>query len=165
MAGGRSSRMGKNKALLAFKGLPMVEHMQKILANAGLVDIYISGTLEGYETIPDHEPQAGPGRAIAHLISEFANRYERLFFIPVDMPSMSENTVRRLILTPGNVFIKSHPLPCSLLTRDAMLAASSVKGILTETSATALDIADSEEKDFLNLNTPEEWEKAMASTF
>lgn len=162
LAGGQSSRMGKNKALLAFQGVPMVEHMQKILKGAGIPDVYISGTVAGYEAIPDDEPLSGPGRAMAHLLQKFSERYERLLFIPVDMPFMSEEVLRRLAAEPGNVFIKDHPFPNCLLTRGEVLTAHSVKGVLEEASARALEIAGGGKKDFLNLNTPEEWEKAVA---
>lgn len=152
--------MGRNKALLVFQGLPLVEHMQKTLVNAGIADTYISGTLAGYDTIPDSEPLAGPGRAIARLLQEFSGRYARLLFIPVDMPFMSAEVIRALLAAPGNVFIKGHPLPNCLLTRRDPLTSNAVKGLLEEVSATALEIPGGREKDFLNLNTPEEWEKA-----
>jgi len=141
----------------------MVEHMRKILVNSGIQNTYISGTLEGYETIPDGEPLSGPGRAMAHLLQKFSARYERLLFIPVDMPFMSAELVRRLISKAGNVFIKDHPFPNCLLTRTDLLAANSVRGVLEEVSATALEIPGGREKDFLNLNTPEEWEKANSA--
>jgi molybdopterin-guanine dinucleotide biosynthesis protein A len=152
--------MGRNKSLLVFQGLPMVEHMRKILMNSGIQDTYISGTLEGYDTIPDSEPLAGPGRAMAHLLQKFSTQYERLFFIPVDMPFMSGEVVRHLVSRPGNVFIKGHPFPNCLLTGSALPAATSVRGLLDEVSATAVELPGIREKDFLNLNTPEEWEKA-----
>ena len=158
LAGGQSSRMGRNKSLLVFQGLPMVEHMRKILARAGIQDVYISGTLAGYETISDSEPQAGPGRAMAHLLKKFSTRYERLLFIPVDMPFMGEDIIGALASAAGNVFIKDHPFPNCLLTRSAPLTANSVKGILQEVFAGAVEIPGAREKDFLNLNTPEEWE-------
>lgn len=163
LAGGQSSRMGRNKALLDFRGLPMVEHMRKILAEAGLRDTYISGAVEGHETIPDAEPFSGPGRAIAHLLQKFSARYERLLFIPVDMPFINTDVIRGLVAEAGNVFIKNHPLPNCLLTGNSMLSASSVQGLLEEVSAQAIDLPGISEKDFLNLNTPEEWEKATGA--
>ncbi|MCE9506937.1 MAG: molybdenum cofactor guanylyltransferase [Alphaproteobacteria bacterium] len=160
LAGGQSSRMGRNKALLVFRGLPLVEHMQKTLAEAGIADTYISGTLAGYDTLPDREPLAGPARAMARLLQEFSGRYNRLLFIPVDMPFMSAGVIRALLAAPGNVFIKGHPLPNCLLTRRGLPASNAVKGLLEEVSATALEIQGGHEKDFLNLNTPEDWERA-----
>ena len=43
LAGGRSSRMGTSKALLRYKDRPLIEHMQNLLHQAGLDDVYISG--------------------------------------------------------------------------------------------------------------------------
>ena len=163
LVGGQSSRMGKNKSLLVFQGIPMVEHMRNILVNAGIRDTYMSGTLPGYETIPDPEPQAGPGRAMAHLLHRFSGQHQRLFFVPVDMPFMTEDIVRMLVASPGSVFVKGHPVPCCLLTRDGVPEGFSVKDLLKESSATDLEIPRGSEKYFLNLNTPEEWERVIQS--
>lgn len=160
LAGGQSSRMGRNKALLLFQGVQMVEHMRKILAESGIQDTYISGVLAGYETIPDSEPLSGPGRAIAHLLQKFSGRYKRLLFLPVDMPFMSRDLVQELVSEPGSVFIKGRQFPNCLLTRGDLLKATSVMGVLEEASAAALEISGDREKCFLNLNTPEDWEKA-----
>lgn len=152
--------MGKNKSLLMFDGVPLVEHMRNIIAAAGLQDTFISGVLPGYEAIPDSEPHAGPGRAVAHLLKRFSTDYRRCLFIPVDMPFMSKDILRNLIAASGNVFIKGHPMPCCLLTESRPLAAHSVKGLLEEVSATGLENSVVSDHYFLNLNTPEEWEKA-----
>lgn len=163
LVGGKSSRMGKNKALLNFEGLPLVEHMRKILTGAGIKDTYISGTLEGYEGIPDVEAQAGPARAIAHLLNKFSGQYERLLFIPVDMPFISTDTLRALTSNHGSVFIKDHPLPACLKTGKDVLSSYSVKGLLEEIAAAPLEVFDVENGEFANLNTPVEWETFVAS--
>ena len=43
LAGGRSSRMGQDKALLPFQGRPMIDHMVDLLHEAGCEDVFISG--------------------------------------------------------------------------------------------------------------------------
>ena len=47
LAGGKSSRMGQNKALLSYRGQPLIEHMQRLIGQAGLQDVYISGDVPG----------------------------------------------------------------------------------------------------------------------
>lgn len=162
LAGGQSSRMGQNKSLLPFRHRPLVEHMRQILEKAGLSDTYISGALPGYDTLPDPEPYAGPGRAMAHLLRHFSARYQRLLFIPVDMPFMSPEALRLLAAAAGNVFFRDHPLPCCLATGDAVLESRSVRGLLETTAAQTLEFPAGAEKIFLNLNTPEEWQRATA---
>ena len=47
LTGGRSSRMGQNKALLDYQGKPLIEHMMEILKTTGIKEIFISGDVDG----------------------------------------------------------------------------------------------------------------------
>lgn len=48
LVGGRSSRMGRDKAFLELKGKPLVGHMLDVLRSAGLKDVFVSGHVQGY---------------------------------------------------------------------------------------------------------------------
>lgn len=102
LAGGQSSRMGKDKALLEFRGRPLIAHAAGILETAGL-KVFIAGAhaeagsrLNTYApVIPDREPGLGPvGGICAALASTDA---EFGVFLPVDIPLLPASLVLYLI--------------------------------------------------------------------
>ena len=158
LAGGKSSRMGKNKALLDFRGKPLVVHMCDLLRTAGVDDVVISGAVQGYETIPDETPHEGPARAMAWLLQMFLGRAARLLFVPVDMPFLTTDTLRRLAAQPGNVYTEGHLLPLCLAPA-AALKAESIYDLLEEVSAKSINMEPDADGEFANLNTPVEWQR------
>lgn len=161
LAGGKSSRMGENKALMAFKGRPLVEHMTALLRQAGCADVYISGDVPGYAGIPDAVRHDGPARAIIDLLGHFAGAHERLLFVPVDMPLIQVNSLTRLIEQNDNTYFKGFPLPCCLRT-GVLPPSSSVRAVLESVQARMLDLSREGEPGMANINTKQEWE-ALAS--
>jgi molybdopterin-guanine dinucleotide biosynthesis protein A len=87
LAGGRSSRMGSEKALVEFAGEPLVVHALRTLRLAGLT-ASIAGARSPLEcfapVVADHEPDMGPlGGICAALASTEATW---AVFLPVDLP-------------------------------------------------------------------------------
>jgi len=87
LAGGRSTRMGKDKALLRYGGRPLIEHAVGLLRAAGL-DPHIVGVrpdlVEYAPVIEDLHPGCGPlGGIEAALVSSSS---EWNVFLPVDLP-------------------------------------------------------------------------------
>ena len=89
LAGGRSSRMGTDKALASLGGKPLVQIAVAILAAAG-VSVRIAGSrssLEDFaEVIPDTFAEAGPLGGVHAGLS--ASLTEWNLFLPVDLPLM-----------------------------------------------------------------------------
>jgi len=91
LAGGQSSRMGQDKALLLFDGQPLVVHALSILSQAGL-SVAIAGarpsarvTLEAFApVVEDPEPGLGPLAGICNALASTSARYA--VFVPVDVP-------------------------------------------------------------------------------
>ena len=87
LAGGKSSRMGRDKALLQIGGKPMVEHAVTKLRRL-CADVNILGTepeLEGYAPlVRDVHPGCGPMSGIEAALLH--SRYEWNLILPVDMP-------------------------------------------------------------------------------
>lgn len=96
LAGGRSSRMGKNKALLDYQGKPLVEHMMEIIKRAGIREIFISGDVDGYDCLPDPAPFTGPAEAIKSIIQRLSS-YAGFLFVPVDMPLLKPEMLHLLL--------------------------------------------------------------------
>jgi molybdopterin-guanine dinucleotide biosynthesis protein A len=98
LAGGRSSRMGTDKALVEFRGQPMIVHALEILRGAGL-DVSIAGAradLEAYApVVPDAAPDQGP---LAGICSAMAATHARWsVYLPVDLPLLPSSLIRFLL--------------------------------------------------------------------
>lgn len=163
LAGGRSSRMGRDKALLLHAGRPLVVHMSDLLRQAGCASVEIAGAVAGHEGIPDDVPHSGPAQAMRDLLRRFADRYERLVFVPVDMPLLAADALRHLIACGVSACFAGHPLPAVLKTGAiADPPFPSVQALLTAAGALSLPLPPLWAGSMANINTPAEWE-ALAS--
>jgi len=102
LAGGQSSRMGQDKALLLFAGQPLVAHALSILGQAGL-SVSIAGArpsarayLEAFApVVVDPEPGLGPLAGICAALASTSARYA--VFLPVDVPLMPPALIAFLV--------------------------------------------------------------------
>ncbi len=87
LAGGRSSRMGSEKALIHLAGEPLLVHALRTLRQAGL-QVSIAGAhspLESYApVVMDSESDRGPLGGICAALA--ATAASRAVFLPVDLP-------------------------------------------------------------------------------
>jgi molybdopterin-guanine dinucleotide biosynthesis protein A len=91
LAGGQSSRMGRDKALLEFAGRPLVAHALDVFREAG-VPAMIAGAVASARAalevfapvIEDASPGLGPLSGICAALSATSARY--VVFLPVDLP-------------------------------------------------------------------------------
>lgn len=100
LAGGQSSRMGRDKALVEFAGQPMVARALNILKQAGL-----SASIGGAHTDlsrfalviadPLHENSLGPLAGICSALSETSVQYA--VFLPVDLPLIPSSLVEHML--------------------------------------------------------------------
>lgn len=98
LAGGRSTRIGTDKAMLQFNGVSLVQHTSELLAP--LVDeVVISRTAEldytGFETLPDRLPDKGPLSGVHSAMMAYPDYH--LLVVPVDLPLLSAESVSKLI--------------------------------------------------------------------
>ena len=102
LAGGQSSRMGTDKALVEFQGRPLLEHAIATLKAAGL-PVFIAGSrqearprLESYApVIPDTAPGLGPLAGICAGLSSTSAAHA--VFLPVDVPLMPSSLIRYML--------------------------------------------------------------------
>lgn len=158
LAGGRSSRMGSNKALLEYRGKPLVENMRGLLVQAGCVDVYISGLIAGHDCVPDDVAYAGPARAMALLLKRFSGRYSRLLFVPVDMPLVSVKALKILMSHGTSAFFSGYPLPACLAMGSFAFEGQSVRELIACFGAAEIDLPTVHEAEMRNFNTREEWD-------
>jgi molybdopterin-guanine dinucleotide biosynthesis protein A len=98
LAGGRSSRMGSEKALIEFRGEPLVAHALRILRGAGLTAL-IAGARSALErlapVVPDLDPGQGPLGGICAAMASSSARWS--VCVTVDMPLLPASLVAFLL--------------------------------------------------------------------
>ena len=160
LAGGRSSRMGRDKAFLSYTGKSLLDHMITILEQAGINNIYVSGDFEGYRCIPDEECEKGPAYAMAHILTKLKND-AGVMFIPIDMPFLTPEMLEYLMKKDCGGYFEGSYLPAFIKNNNYDEAVNSVKELLAVTQTPVVHISENWENNMLNANTPEEWEKVL----
>ena len=98
LAGGKSSRMGEDKALLPFGGYSSLSEYQYSRMRDIFDRVYISSKLDKFDfkadIIYDRDSGSSPLNA---LISALEYLKSDIFLISVDMPCISTETIERLI--------------------------------------------------------------------
>jgi molybdopterin-guanine dinucleotide biosynthesis protein A len=102
LAGGQSSRMGRDKALLHFSGRPLVAHALDLLREACLpaaiagASPAASSTLTTYAPIVlDPQPGLGPLAGICAALGAASARF--VVFLPIDLPLLPPALVAYLL--------------------------------------------------------------------
>lgn len=160
LAGGRSSRMGQDKALLPFQGRPMIDHMVDLLHEAGCEDVFISGQRKGYPCISDSAPYQGPAVAMRHVLQELVG-YQGVLFVPVDMPLLTAGFLQQLLIQKKGAYFDGWPLPACIMNPCPSSKEISVQGFLADIGLPSIPCPENADRNFMNLNTPDEWKKAV----
>ncbi len=181
LAGGKSNRMGKNKALLELGGMTLIERVARVLSGVCSEIIIAGGDVKelghlGYPVVPDIHQGCGPLSGIHAGLTAARNRYG--FVAACDIPFLDEKLVQRIIseadgydaviLKHGNYFEPLFSLYGKAFTG---AAETSIKNGVYKVTAPlylvrwkAVEVDFSEfpdlQKLLMNLNTPEDYEKA-----
>ena len=171
LAGGRSSRMGTDKAKLQVGDKTLLERMVEKVRHLGITEGIICGCSEcpeGTRYVPDLIPGRGPLSGIHAGLKQVC--HQSSLVLPVDMPLIPEETLKLLIEAHGSLPItaltlKDHPEPL-VAVYDARLVQDCEK-ILQEEKTSPRRLFDmygyrpvpyTKDPVFLiNCNTPEEF--------
>jgi molybdopterin-guanine dinucleotide biosynthesis protein A len=176
LAGGRSTRMGRDKAALVLDGVPLWQRQLATLSALEPDELLISGPLDGpwrdagVECIPDQPPGAGPLGALATILPRMRGR--RVVVLAVDLPGMTTAYLRRLLANaPGeNGLVPAldgrfeplaaiypqalAPLAAQQLAAGRLSLQDFVRAGLDAALLGAHPVADAERALFRNVNTP-----------
>lgn len=178
LAGGKSSRMGQDKASLMLDGKSLLERAVALLQATGAEEVIVSGRPEHPLGVRDLFPHCGPPGAVLSLLAALNERDgldgAPLLLIPVDMPLLTLPTLQYLLA--GNVVgygvrFRNQIFPCVLpatsglyqhlqqLFRDQQHLGGqrSLRALLEFAQAVAVDDAAIPAQEFRNFNTPTEW--------
>lgn len=110
LAGGKSSRMGRDKAMLELEGKTLLTRavetlrsVEELRSEDGRVEVTICGEREALEgadrTILDRYPSCGPLGGMEAALHDLTARNDAdwAFFIPVDMPLLSGSLIGQLL--------------------------------------------------------------------
>lgn len=178
LAGGQSTRMGRDKALIEIDGTPLWQRQAHLLAQLGPDEIFIASPprpAEGivrYTFLPDAAPAAGPLGGLVTALRRCATA--RLLALAVDLPQMTGAYLRHLLThtdrRAGVVPIRGgryetlaavYPKHC-LATAEAALAQKkySLQNLcalgIAEGWLSERPVARGDEQLFTNMNTPED---------
>jgi len=189
LAGGRSSRMGTDKAELVVPaklgpsthlpagvapaaGTTLLQWTSAKLRGAGLSCIVVCGEPHG---VADLIPHQGPLSALHSLCQRHPGA--QVLAVPIDMPGLSDSVLHALINAGADEQRPLHyegfqlPLLLSLtpavgrVLEHILITAGadrSLAGFLRRTEAQSL-VAPVDPAEFTNVNTPEEWQAFLAS--
>lgn len=186
LAGGESSRMGRNKALMEVNGERMVETAYRRMAELFDEVLLVTNTPEIYDFIPcrkiaDIYPGMGPLGGIHAALSSCSAG--RAFVTACDMPGLNPRLIRELSSMPGGVDVVIPETPGGLEPLHAVYAKSCLAKMEAMLRAgerrilSFFDLAhvrlvprgkiatlDPDYASFRNVNTPEDYQRIARTT-
>lgn len=182
LAGGPSSRMGRNKALLEFRGEPLLRRQIDLLSP--LFEEVIVGANDpapfapfNVRVVPDQLAERCALTGIHAVLK--AARHPRVFVVACDMPFLNPALIRTLSSVPGepDVVVPESdrgleplhafygPACIEAIEACAGRGAWKVSDFYAQVRVERIRIRDSEwlvdgRSPFLNANTPEDWRSA-----
>lgn len=178
LAGGKSARMGVNKAELSYEGRTFLEHMLDKAQGLGIQKFYISGydsPREDVRTVWDHYENRGPLGGLHACMKAIDTPY--CLVLPVDAPKLPQNILEALLhrhenRTDEKVLIWEHGVrqePLIAVYPTAM--AATIEELIREQAAPvfrALSVwgyerlrLEMEEEQILNVNTPQAYKRLL----
>jgi molybdopterin-guanine dinucleotide biosynthesis protein A len=179
LAGGRSSRMGREKALAPLQGRPLLAHvLERFSPQVGAVVLNANGDPARFAAfacpvLPDEVADAGPlAGIVAGLQYAMGEQWEAVATCPSDAPFLPGDLVERLWRGLGHGRAACVRTPAGLeplfaLWRTGALPAAeraldegrlAVRAVLAEVGCAEVDWPDA--APFANLNTPRDLEMA-----
>ena len=176
LAGGKSSRMGRDKAFLEIDGQLLLTRQIQLVRAVGAAEVLISGrtgtdySAFGCRVLQDQFLEAGPLAGIERALTQAA--CPLLLVLAVDLPEMNASCLRWLAgcttdktgaiprvngnLEPLAAFYPTTALPLALAQLNAQIyAVRRFAGCCAQSSlANLVDVAGDEARCFQNWNTP-----------
>ena len=176
LAGGKSSRMGRDKASLKLKGETLLQRGQRLLSEAGCNPIVVSGQNVGgvSDIYQERGPLGGLHAGLQTLLYQhpISTKPLRVLVTPVDMPKLTVCALKRLLDVDSDnpVYYQHCALPCVLsLTPDLLRYIEnclvghdgdrSIKRLLQ--SFDAKPVQTDKVEQLVNTNTPAQWHDAL----
>ena len=190
LAAGASTRMGRPKAFLPLgSGQTFVGHLLATLSQAGVSRVIVVTRSEWSDRIPrpaagatdvviNPAPECGQLSSLQCGLSALSSTTNVVLITLVDVPLVAPETVGALIraqrrhgadvVRPERAGRHGHPVIVTRAVADALLAAEppeTSRTVLARFAPTTLDVAVEDEGVFADVDTPEDYERLLASRF
>lgn len=172
LAGGLSTRMGTNKALLSLQGDTLLSRARHVLQSLDLDSCWISGDYPELPCIPDRFSALGPIGGIYSCACQLQEQSDYLLVLPVDMPYISHRELQPLLnLTSegvGGAYYDHATFPVLIkldqplldYLHNCLVNSTEKRGRSLYRMVRQLDfvcLAEDQSASFDNTNTPDEW--------
>lgn len=174
LAGGKSTRMGQDKALLSIDHDTMLFRTREILAKCSVDEVVINRNDGNSGHISDLFPDKGPLSGIHSVLSAYSECH--VLLVPVDLPLLEPTTLQTLIdagqQAQSNACYNEQVLPLYLHYNAHHLSHLnttfkhavdktdvSIRGFMK--AFTCLKVAAVSQQALFNANTPPQWHKAL----
>ena len=176
LAGGRSRRMGVDKATVLIEGKPLWQRQLRVLSDLRPATLWVSArTVPPWcppeiEAVMDNSPSCGPLSGVAAGLHRLQTSH--LLVLAIDLPRMTAEHLGKLwgLARPGIGVIPLHgdhfePL-CAIYPAEAVVAAEKAlknhdaslqhfaQDLLRKSQAQFYDLPSGERPLYLNMNTP-----------
>jgi molybdopterin-guanine dinucleotide biosynthesis protein A len=178
LAGGKSTRMGRDKALIQVNGQTLLARQIELAQQAGASEIFISGRPDtdysalGCRVLKDEFPDAGPLAGIERALATATRQL--LLVLAVDLPGMKANLLRKLLaecsgncgaipcngseIEPLAAFYPktAHSLSLQLLAQNVFVVKRFTEACVKSRLAKFIDLPTEDAEYFVNWNTPDD---------
>jgi molybdopterin-guanine dinucleotide biosynthesis protein A len=189
LAGGRSSRMGRDKAFLEIDGIPLWQRQLRILQELHPAKLFVAGPPRpewidaGLDIVPDAAADAGPLAGLVAVLRCCTTA--SLLVLAIDLPNMTSDFLKQLVKSgPGGAGVipkigdrfeplaAVYPASClplaeTLLATPSIPEARSLQKLIRHAVEQGLmmerQISRNEERFFFNLNTPKDLDFARTA--
>lgn len=172
LAGGNSSRMGRDKAQLVRANQTMLEFTKSLLVDVGAQKVIVSVRQGSERGTPDKFSNSGPLAGLEAIMS-LQPIGTWCLFCPIDLPHLTPSVLLGLLEQASNeqsaIYYHGHPLPLLLQVTASNLSLLtdllkrqdnlSIKRYLSLINASVLVATPAQE--LINTNTPAEWQQAI----
>jgi len=172
LAGGRSTRMGRDKAMLDWHGEPLLAHMQELLRQAGARRVVVSGAYPEFDSVPDQRPDLGPVGGLCSVARRLPDG--ELLVVAVDMPALQPAVLRALQTHRDHAcsLFAGHRLPmrlrldaasrhCLFKVLRAPAERRSLQALQQAVGAHVMAAPNDAQRLFANCNTVAQWQQLL----
>ncbi len=166
LAGGLSSRMGTDKSQLTIKNQTLLERTKKLVIDAGIESVFVSGRYGIEDTMSGFGPLGGIATCLQQLTG-----FTHILFIPVDMPLLKAKIIKTIIqkMSLDLSHLEKHKFPFIIKNTKEIrrLVATQISNeqlslyqLFKQLQVKKIEHCFRQEY-FLNTNSPKQWQEAM----
>ncbi len=179
LAGGMSTRMKQDKALLKLDGISLLQKQFEMLERLlGKGNVIVSGNRSEYPHVTDIDSRLGPLEGLRSVGNYLVSKGQKnpLLVIPVDMPFMTDSGLNRLInFASGKPIVKFTGRQLPVVVNNVVVVLEAIEQLRSSTDkdnknsfqnlfkkVQVQEIESEQESFFVNINTPEEWHASLS---